>query len=1045
MNRVNVPAAFRSLTFMLSGTALAVISTLVSPSMVAQEHSHKHAYPQTKTELQQQSVFFGGDTLTGFDWKKHINIAFAKFTIPQERLAYMRYRERDFVKKKYKIKMLPDEIWAANHKKQVPHVMAGTCSSIDFEAGNYGSWTGGIGYNANSNQPLTITTPAITTLGNNSPENSCSYHTIVDAAAGNDPTGGFPMLCPSGGVFSCRLGGSVLNTALGTCANQSTGAQSNGETMETQFVVTAGNCLFTYHYAVVLNDGGHLNGEQPFFSCQVLDGSGNPIPCLNYYVQAQNGSYPPGFVSVGGTGYLPWTATSLNLEPYIGQTVTIIFTAAGCIFGGHYGYAYVDIECGPMELLPPAAICPGGTAQMVAPGNGGGTYQWAGPGIVGSSTSQTVTVSAGGTYSVTMTNAAGCSYTLDTLVSVVPGPTITANNPTGCVGSQVNLTAQGASTYTWTPTTGLSSPTGSSIQATVGSTTVYTVTGADASGCQGTTTATVTAMPVPSVALNNMGPYCPGDVVPTATFTPNPNDPTTSYQWSNNNPSIGLAATGVGITPSFTTTANSTLSNIYSVVTVTPTLNGCVGTPNSYTITVKPTPLVVPGPDLEFCPNVTTNQVSFTCLPSGGSPTFFWTNLNTNIGLGSSGSGNLPGFTTVNTGSTAVSATILVHASLDNCPGPDSILVLTVNPNPVPKFSYSSACIGEPTTLTDASWIGQGNVTNWNWDVNNDGFFLDATNPNPTFTFTPAGPHQVGLSVTSNKGCKSQVYQTIYINYLPTPAFTGDNLAGCPVHQTIFSESSTAVAPSQLVDWSWDFGNGQSSVSQQPTPVLFSNNSPTLPIYYDVTLTVKTDSGCSASITKNNYIMVYPQPIAGFGWDPVDADILDPTIYFFNTSVGGSGNLPIEYYLGDVFIGQQDPNNWTNLTNPIYTYNDHTPYTYYVTQWVKNVYGCRDSITHPVTIHPAYTFYIPNAFTPNGDGRNEGFKGTGIGIDTTTYNLWIFDRWGNQVFHSLDLEETWNGRFNDVLVQEDVYVWKVRFSDIAGVKHEFNGIVSVIR
>jgi gliding motility-associated-like protein len=59
--------------------------------------------------------------------------------------------------------------------------------------------------------------------------------------------------------------------------------------------------------------------------------------------------------------------------------------------------------------------------------------------------------------------------------------------------------------------------------------------------------------------------------------------------------------------------------------------------------------------------------------------------------------------------------------------------------------------------------------------------------------------------------------------------------------------------------------------------------------------------------------------------------------------------------------------------------------------------------------------------------------------------LWVFDRWGNEIFHSMDLEETWNGRVNNVFVQEDVYVWKVRFSDISGVKHDFHGTVSLIK
>ena len=194
---------------------------------------------------------------------------------------------------------------------------------------------------------------------------------------------------------------------------------------------------------------------------------------------------------------------------------------------------------------------------------------------------------------------------------------------------------------------------------------------------------------------------------------------------------------------------------------------------------------------------------------------------------------------------------------------------------------------------------------------------------------------------------------------------------------------------------------------------------------------------------------MFPQPHAGFGYTPSDIDILDPTVYFQNTSVGGFGNLPIHYFMGDVFIDHFDTANWSNLTNPIHTYNDQHDYTYYVTQWVQNIYGCHDSVTNPVKIGPVYTFYIPNAFSPNGDGKNEGFKGTGIGVDPETYNLWVFDRWGMQIFYTNDMEKEWNGRMHgradgDIL-QEDVYVWKVRFHDMGGTKHELHGHVSLIK
>jgi gliding motility-associated-like protein len=303
------------------------------------------------------------------------------------------------------------------------------------------------------------------------------------------------------------------------------------------------------------------------------------------------------------------------------------------------------------------------------------------------------------------------------------------------------------------------------------------------------------------------------------------------------------------------------------------------------------------------------------------------------------------------------------------------------------------------------------------------------------------------------------VTKPVYINYIPVPQFAGDVLVGCPDHPVNYMQSSSVTGPAQINYWYWNFGNGTTYTTtasgNNPPTVVYSNPSPTQSAFYTVSLTVATDSGCSASLTNTNYITVYPHPLPGFTWGPTDppADIENPTIYFIDQSQGAVGPnsygpVGMMWNLGDVFLLNQGANYINTTHSPIHTYEHYDPYTYYVTQWVQNTYGCKDSITKPVEIKPGFTFYIPNAFSPNGDGINEGFKGTGVGIDNETYNLWIFDRWGMMIFYSNDIEKSWDGRIQGKggdIVQEDVYVWKVRFSDFLGRKHEYKGTVSVIK
>jgi hypothetical protein len=136
---------------------------------------------------------------------------------------------------------------------------------------------------------------------------------------------------------------------------------------------------------------------------------------------------------------------------------------------------------------------------------------------------------------------------------------------------------------------------------------------------------------------------------------------------------------------------------------------------------------------------------------------------------------------------------------------------------------------------------------------------------------------------------------------------------------------------------------------------------------------------------------------------------------------------------------------------------------------VQNQYGCADSICKTVEIVPEFEFYIPNAFTPNQDFMNEYFFGKGRGIKE--YNIWLFDRWGNMIWdcHREEENASWdingkdglssackwdgkvekggpdlNGESNEQ-VQEDVYVWKVKLTDIFDKEHNYVGHVSVIK
>ena len=89
--------------------------------------------------------------------------------------------------------------------------------------------------------------------------------------------------------------------------------------------------------------------------------------------------------------------------------------------------------------------------------------------------------------------------------------------------------------------------------------------------------------------------------------------------------------------------------------------------------------------------------------------------------------------------------------------------------------------------------------------------------------------------------------------------------------------------------------------------------------------------------------------------------------------------------------------------------------------------------------------YVPNAFSPNGDGVNDEFKPFINGYEPDEYVFYIFDRWGKQIFESNNLENGWDGTHNDSECKQDVYVWYVIFSDMNNKIQTLNGIVALIK
>ncbi|MBI3510100.1 MAG: gliding motility-associated C-terminal domain-containing protein [Bacteroidetes bacterium] len=330
----------------------------------------------------------------------------------------------------------------------------------------------------------------------------------------------------------------------------------------------------------------------------------------------------------------------------------------------------------------------------------------------------------------------------------------------------------------------------------------------------------------------------------------------------------------------------------------------------------------------------------------------------------------------------------------------------------------SPICIGQSTTLS-VSAVGGAPPYSWLWLNNNSNNVSITVSPTVTTTYT------VVATDVCNTPADTTTF-TVTVNPLPVITFSGDVLSGCAPHCVNFTGSSNPSSANCI----WNFGDNTSASGCNTSHCYI------IPGTYPVTLHVDDVNGCTDSLTINNYITADPTPVAGVNiLSSQPATIDEATISFEDLEIGGD----------TCYWDFGDGNTVTSIgcSDVAHTYPDTG--IYQVTEIVVNQFGCADTITMDVVIVPYTTIYVPNSFTPNGDGKNDEFKSYGEYVDD--FHMMIFDRWGNLLFETYDQNKGWNGHVKDgpTLCQIDTYVWVITYSDAyLGFKHKLIGHVNLI-
>lgn len=369
----------------------------------------------------------------------------------------------------------------------------------------------------------------------------------------------------------------------------------------------------------------------------------------------------------------------------------------------------------------------------------------------------------------------------------------------------------------------------------------------------------------------------------------------------------------------------------------------------------------------------------------------------------------------------------LMAISNNNCVS-QNVNSVIVHYNPTANFSAPSTCLPATTNFNNLSSSIDGVITSYGWDFNGDNL-MDNNQQNPQYIYTQAGNYGVKFEVQTQYGCVNTIIKSVYVNSTPSALFHALNNVGCPSLCVRFKNNST-IGSGNIVTNQWIFGDNSSpDYSKNPTHCYTTGN-------YNVTLKVVSDSGCISSSTIPNLVTVYPTPIADFIVTPDEVELTMPLIEVEDKSIGASA---IKYIFDDGTI--------KNTANFNYTFNTDVAKTVSIMQLVSNSYGCRDSIIRQIIIKPAYVLYIPNAFTPNSDGLNDGFKAIGIGV--AQFTLQVFDRWGALVFETNDINNGWDGSIKGKgdaeSSKQEVYVWKAEVTDVLRQHHNMIGHVTLLK
>ena len=730
-------------------------------------------------------------------------------------------------------------------------------------------------------------------------------------------------------------------------------------------------------------------------------------------------------LTASGASAYTWTPlnslNNANSNPVIANpTLSTVYSVYGSSVSCLSSSENITLSVLPLPTITLLPNNPGvclNTSSVILNASGTGTsFSWSPSQYLSANNSQTVLAYPQvNTSYLVIASLNGCTNSAQTTVNVVPPPSLTGqfNSPTLCSqafnGSPntITLSANGANTYSLVTIPDMFNANPGGPVSPLTSIPPYTGAGsATLSGSNGVCTVTLgltfTVLPNPNISVNNYTPViCAGE---TFTYT---NQGASTYTWSSATPGSTLYSNG-GVA-----VASPTINSVFSVFGGS---LGCNSALQTTTITVNPLPTLNVSPNpLLLCLGSTaelfaqSNGTSFVWLPPYGLNSYTSQQVSTHINQNQN---------------------YTVIATLNNCSN-TAVAQVSILPLPSPQIVpvKDEVCLYETIHLK-----GEGGMY-YVWTAPNLQTYTIQNLQLDISHMVLAGNYT--LKVVDANACFNYSTHPVVVHDLPNGYLKPERIEFCVPYCNAFTfVPNTQSQITQAGPWSMNslIYSGNTFTSCFSKAGEFSISGP-----------IQDEFNCKNTVGLS--VIGRPKPKAAFyvtpenpveGLDEVSFVNVSSNVVDFSWQAGGIASIDPSF----VGMTQSD---WMSFnsdeSSPSYLFQEVGIYGLML--MVKNEFNCWDTVMHTIKVESDFAAYIPNAFTPNGDGLNDTFYPVMRGVKK--FELQIFDRWGELIFKSTETDQVWDGSFQGQECKQDVYNYKLVLLNVKGTEKVYSGSITLYR